>query len=103
MSRIVSGIQHKVLTESHRFCHQDEDHDPSVDFEEYMACAVCGDNCKLKISFMIIEEGRQALLIYDDHLPTYLNHTNQYLPTQPTGNVPETPTPLAPMTVSKLI
>ncbi|KAL9015799.1 MAG: hypothetical protein Q9185_006813, partial [Variospora sp. 1 TL-2023] len=26
------------------FCHQDEEHDPSAEFEEYMACAVCGDN-----------------------------------------------------------
>jgi histone acetyltransferase SAS3 len=33
-----------------RFCHQDEEHDPSEDFEEYMACAVCGDNCKFFVS-----------------------------------------------------
>lgn len=26
------------------FCHQDEEHDPSPEFEEYLACAVCGDN-----------------------------------------------------------
>ncbi|KAL4788177.1 hypothetical protein BJX76DRAFT_316573 [Aspergillus varians] len=26
------------------FCNQDEDHDPSADYEEYMSCAVCGDN-----------------------------------------------------------
>ncbi|TKX18218.1 MOZ/SAS-like protein 2 [Elsinoe australis] len=26
------------------FCGQDEEHDPSEDFEEYLACAVCGDN-----------------------------------------------------------
>lgn len=26
------------------FCQQDEDHDPSPEFEEYLACAVCGDN-----------------------------------------------------------
>ncbi|KAI9726477.1 MAG: hypothetical protein M1828_001299 [Chrysothrix sp. TS-e1954] len=26
------------------FCHQDEQHDPSDDFEDYLACAVCGDN-----------------------------------------------------------
>ncbi|KAI9872533.1 MAG: hypothetical protein M1830_001511 [Pleopsidium flavum] len=26
------------------FCSQDEEHDPSEEFEEYMACAVCGDN-----------------------------------------------------------
>lgn len=29
-----------------RFCGQDEEHDPNEEFEEYMACAVCGDNCK---------------------------------------------------------
>ena len=29
-----------------RFCGQDEEHDPSEEFEEYMACAVCGDNCE---------------------------------------------------------
>ncbi|KAK0795906.1 Histone acetyltransferase [Friedmanniomyces endolithicus] len=26
------------------FCEQDELHDPGADFEEYLACAVCGDN-----------------------------------------------------------
>ncbi|KAL8850419.1 MAG: hypothetical protein Q9221_004651 [Calogaya cf. arnoldii] len=26
------------------FCGQDEEHDPNEEFEEYMACAVCGDN-----------------------------------------------------------
>ncbi|OAF63342.1 hypothetical protein VC83_00179 [Pseudogymnoascus destructans] len=26
------------------FCHQDEEHDPSPEFEECLACAVCGDN-----------------------------------------------------------
>ncbi|KAI9717186.1 MAG: hypothetical protein M1812_004934 [Candelaria pacifica] len=26
------------------FCGEDEEHDPSEDFEEYLACAVCGDN-----------------------------------------------------------
>lgn len=26
-----------------RFCGQDEEHDPSEDFEEPLACAVCGD------------------------------------------------------------
>ena len=31
-----------------RFCQQDEEHDPSEEFEEYMACAVCGDNGKSK-------------------------------------------------------
>ncbi|KAL4881718.1 hypothetical protein BJY04DRAFT_57028 [Aspergillus karnatakaensis] len=26
------------------FCNQDEDHDPSEEFEEYLSCAVCGDH-----------------------------------------------------------
>ncbi|KAK4545929.1 hypothetical protein LTR36_002493 [Oleoguttula mirabilis] len=26
------------------FCGQDEEHDPGEDFEEYLACSVCGDN-----------------------------------------------------------
>ncbi|KAL8662398.1 MAG: hypothetical protein Q9168_008259, partial [Polycauliona sp. 1 TL-2023] len=30
------------------FCGQDEEHDPSEEFEEYMACAVCGDNYAAK-------------------------------------------------------
>lgn len=28
------------------FCKEDEEHDPSEEFEEYLACAVCGDNGK---------------------------------------------------------
>ena len=28
----------------HSFCDGAEEDDPSEDFEEYMACAVCGDN-----------------------------------------------------------
>ncbi|KFY78848.1 hypothetical protein V499_02093 [Pseudogymnoascus sp. VKM F-103] len=32
------------------FCHQDEDHDPSPEFEEYLACAVCGDNAHRQCS-----------------------------------------------------
>jgi len=27
-----------------RFCGEDESNDPSEDFEEYLACASCGDN-----------------------------------------------------------
>lgn len=30
----------------HRFCLQGEEHDPSEEYEEYMACTVCGDNCE---------------------------------------------------------
>jgi hypothetical protein len=35
-----------------RFCGEDEEHDPSAEFEEYLACAVCGDNGKL--AFLLI-------------------------------------------------
>lgn len=27
-----------------RFCNEDEEHDPSEEYEEYLACSVCGDN-----------------------------------------------------------
>lgn len=30
-----------------RFCGEDEEHDPSEEFEIYLACAICGDNGKL--------------------------------------------------------
>lgn len=39
-----------------RFCGQDEEHDPGEDFEEYLACAVCGDNgefSRLVLSFLL--------------------------------------------------
>ena len=38
-----------VLT-SDRFCGQDEYHDPGADFEDVLACAVCGDNGKSLLS-----------------------------------------------------
>jgi hypothetical protein len=31
-----------------RFCGKDEDDDPSEEFEEYMACTVCGDHGELE-------------------------------------------------------
>lgn len=37
-----------------RFCGQDEEHDPNEEFEEYMACAVCGDNCKFLQQFWFV-------------------------------------------------
>ncbi|MCJ1259955.1 hypothetical protein MMC24_007794 [Lignoscripta atroalba] len=47
--------------DGNRFCGQDEEHDPCEEFEEYMACAVCGDNCKsiwvLKRSALMISPG----------------------------------------------
>lgn len=33
----------KMLT-CGRFCNEDEEHDPSEEYEEYLTCAVCGDN-----------------------------------------------------------
>lgn len=29
------------------FCGQNEDNDPSEEFEEYLTCTVCGDHCML--------------------------------------------------------
>lgn len=41
------SCQSKII----RFCGEDEEHDPSEEFEEYLACAVCGDNGKPSILF----------------------------------------------------
>ena len=40
------------------YCNQDEEHDPSEDFEPYLSCAVCGDNgkCALRLAFPSIIE-----------------------------------------------
>ncbi|SLM35959.1 histone acetyltransferase [Lasallia pustulata] len=44
-SEVVEDAEVEVATRNNCiFCNQDEEHDPSEDFEEYMACAVCGDN-----------------------------------------------------------
>ena len=40
----------RMLTFTCRFCGQDEEHDPGEEFEEWLACAVCGDNGKFPIS-----------------------------------------------------
>jgi len=40
-----------TLTFPCRFCGQDEEHDPGEEFEEWLACAVCGDNGKFPISY----------------------------------------------------
>ncbi|KZF24944.1 hypothetical protein L228DRAFT_236099 [Xylona heveae TC161] len=34
----------KVLIQRNSFCGADEEHDPSDEYEEYLACVVCGDN-----------------------------------------------------------
>ena len=36
----------KTNERQNRFCEEGEENDPSEEFEEYMACAVCGDHCK---------------------------------------------------------
>jgi hypothetical protein len=36
-----SSVQLLILLS---YCNQDEENDPSPDFEEYLACGVCGDN-----------------------------------------------------------
>jgi hypothetical protein len=38
-----------ALTCPCRFCGQDEEHDPGEEFEEWLACAVCGDNGEFPI------------------------------------------------------
>lgn len=38
-----------LIFQPDRFCGEDEEHDPSDEFEEYLACAVCGDNGKLLV------------------------------------------------------
>lgn len=38
------------LTVNCRFCGQDEEHDPGEEFEEWLSCAVCGDNGMFIIS-----------------------------------------------------
>ena len=59
-----------MLTMENRFCLQDEEHDPCEEFEEYMACDVCGDHCKYRISlilpkYLIVERVKSRL----DDLP----------------------------------
>ncbi|KAL2798359.1 hypothetical protein BJX66DRAFT_44932 [Aspergillus keveii] len=35
---------HNTIRGNCIFCNQDEDHDPSEEYEEYLSCAVCGDH-----------------------------------------------------------
>lgn len=46
-SRLPPSDQQRYMLIMHRFCGQDEEHDPAEEFEEYLTCAVCGDHCKL--------------------------------------------------------
>ena len=43
-----------------RFCGQDEEHDPGEEYEEYLACSVCGDNCKCISRIMHEDEEKHA-------------------------------------------
>ncbi|PNS16414.1 hypothetical protein CAC42_148 [Sphaceloma murrayae] len=47
------------------FCGQDEEHDPGEDFEEYLACAVCGDNahrqCAREAQALAVEDGKNPI------------------------------------------
>ena len=46
------------------FCGQDEEHDPSEEYEEYLACSVCGDNGKSIFDFDVFFQCfRCALLL----------------------------------------
>jgi len=44
-----------------RFCGQSEEDDPSDEYEEYLACAVCGDNCKSTHEIVRTDMQRQAM------------------------------------------
>jgi histone acetyltransferase SAS3 len=62
-SRCVSvylPIHSRTLLIYSRFCDQDEEHDPSEEYEEYLACAVCGDNGKCSSSMCIKNEEKHA-------------------------------------------
>ena len=69
------------MADDFRFCGQDEDHDPGEEFEEYMACAVCGDNGEFKM---------QKEINLRNDIPGQLKLTEM----QRIGNVPDTPTVL---------
>jgi hypothetical protein len=78
--------------ETSRFCGGDEEHDPSEEFEEYLACAVCGDNCMFFVSFSRLE-----FIFLKCTGPKLINVTFM----QPIGNVHETLTLLGWMMVCK--
>jgi hypothetical protein len=42
----------------HRFCGQDEEHDPGEEFEEWFACDVCGDNGMFRSSHFTRKHGK---------------------------------------------
>ncbi|KAL2852437.1 hypothetical protein BJY01DRAFT_96496 [Aspergillus pseudoustus] len=42
--RAEAEADHNTVRGNCIFCNQDEDHDPSEEYEEYLGCAVCGDH-----------------------------------------------------------
>lgn len=42
------GLAPPIANMCCRFCYQSEDNDPSPEYEEYLACSVCGDNGTLQ-------------------------------------------------------
>ncbi|KAL8690101.1 MAG: hypothetical protein Q9224_004487, partial [Gallowayella concinna] len=57
------------------FCGKDEEHDPGEEYEEYMACAVCGDNAHRQCA-------RHANSLSSDDGTSWFpeNHSPNYLP-----------------------
>lgn len=51
-----------ALTNS-RFCGQSEEDDPSEEFEEYLACAVCGDNGEFDFVLRIVKFTERRIAI----------------------------------------
>ena len=47
VSLLFLNLQSSTYSQLLRFCEQDEDDDPSEEFELYLACEMCGDNGKL--------------------------------------------------------
>lgn len=73
-----------------RFCEQDELHDPGADFEEYLACAVCGDNGKCQV----IQIGRSKQNMREVECEGMQSRSRVQMLTlylQRTGTVPDKP------------
>jgi hypothetical protein len=51
------------------FCGRDEEHDPCEEFEEYMACSVCGDNGKFIYPCLYITAEAGTLEYYSNLEP----------------------------------
>ena len=51
--RLLSRTFCLVTNDIARFCQQDEENDPSEEFELYLACGVCGDNGLLYVNIYL--------------------------------------------------